>query len=102
HNFLGGEIQLDPSLARKAIQHLAEQLNMSLHQTAAGILRISEAKSLAPFARSRSSAGSILKISLSWPLAAVVVLSQRGLPGNWEPRELSCPQDLLISLPWVC
>ena len=45
HNFLGGEIQLDPSLARKAIQqHLAEQLNMSLHQAAAGILRISEAK----------------------------------------------------------
>ena len=44
-NFLGGEVRLDQSLARDAIQrHLAERLNMSLHQAAAGILRISEAK----------------------------------------------------------
>jgi N-methylhydantoinase A len=45
NNFLGGEIQLDPLLARQAIENdLASKLAMSLQQTAAGILRISEAK----------------------------------------------------------
>src|SRR5713226_1835384 len=45
HNFLGGEIKLDPALARQALQQkLAQPLRLSLPQTAAGILRISEAK----------------------------------------------------------
>lgn len=44
HNFLGGEIQLDPALARRAIEQLADQLRLPLEQTAAGMLRISEAK----------------------------------------------------------
>jgi N-methylhydantoinase A len=45
HNFLGGEIKLDPALASQAIrQQLAERLRLSLRQTAAGILRINEAK----------------------------------------------------------
>jgi N-methylhydantoinase A len=44
-NFLGGDINLDPALARQAIQQqLADYLHLSLAQTAAGILRISEAK----------------------------------------------------------
>jgi N-methylhydantoinase A len=44
-NFLGGAIDLDPALARQAIQQqLADHLHISLAQTAAGILRISEAK----------------------------------------------------------
>jgi N-methylhydantoinase A len=44
-NFLGGEIKLDPTLARQVMQEkLAERLRLSLQQTAAGILRISEAK----------------------------------------------------------
>ena len=44
-NFLGGEVKLDSSLARNAIQQkLAERLDLSLDQTAAGVLRISEAK----------------------------------------------------------
>jgi N-methylhydantoinase A len=44
YNFLGGEIQLDPGLARQAVSRLAERLRLSLEQTAAGMLRISEAK----------------------------------------------------------
>ena len=45
HNFLGGEIELDSALARQAVQQeLARRLRLSLQQTAAGILRISEAK----------------------------------------------------------
>ena len=44
-NFLGGEITLDPGLARQAIQQeLARRLGLSPQQTAAGILRINEAK----------------------------------------------------------
>jgi len=43
-NFLGGEIQLDTVLARRAVGRLADQLRLSLEQTAAGMLRISEAK----------------------------------------------------------
>jgi len=43
-NFLGGEIQLDAALARRAIGRLAERLRLSLERTAAGMLRISEAK----------------------------------------------------------
>ncbi|MBI3800207.1 MAG: hydantoinase/oxoprolinase family protein [Deltaproteobacteria bacterium] len=44
-NFLGGEIQLDVALARQAIQQeLVQRLRLSLPQTAAGILRINEAK----------------------------------------------------------
>src|SRR5712692_1532151 len=45
HNFLGGEIKLAPALAYQALQQeLAQRLRLSLQQTAAGILRISEAK----------------------------------------------------------
>ncbi len=44
HNFLGGEIQLDAALARHAVQQLAERLQLSLEQTAAGMARISEVK----------------------------------------------------------
>jgi N-methylhydantoinase A len=44
-NFLGGEIKLDLALARQALQQeLAQRLRLSLQQTAAGILRINEAK----------------------------------------------------------
>lgn len=43
-NFLGGEIDLDASLAHKAIEKLAEPLGMSVNEAAAGIVRISEAK----------------------------------------------------------
>lgn len=43
-NFLGGEIKLDASLARNAIDELAQKLDMSLEEAAAGIVRISEAK----------------------------------------------------------
>ena len=43
-NFLGGEIQLDVESARHAVKQLAQQLRLSLEQTAAGMLRISEAK----------------------------------------------------------
>lgn len=43
-NFLGGDIQLNADHARQAIASLAEQLGMSADETAAGILRISEAK----------------------------------------------------------
>lgn len=44
HNFLGGEIQLDATLARHAVGQLAERLRLSPEKTAAGMLRISEAK----------------------------------------------------------
>ena len=43
-NFLGGEIRLDPSLTARAIDKLAGRLNLTRDETAAGILRISEAK----------------------------------------------------------
>jgi N-methylhydantoinase A len=43
-NFLGGEITIDPALAGAAIQRLAEPLGMSVEDTAAGIVHISEAK----------------------------------------------------------
>ncbi len=43
-NFLGGEIKVDTALTDKAIGALAQQLNLSTDETAAGILRISEAK----------------------------------------------------------
>jgi N-methylhydantoinase A len=43
-NFLGGEINIDKSLAEKAIQKLADRLNMSVPDVAAGIVHISEAK----------------------------------------------------------
>lgn len=44
HNFLGGEIALDPALAQRAIDGLAGPLKMSREEAAAGIVRISEAK----------------------------------------------------------
>jgi len=43
-NFLGGEIQLDLESARQAVSRLARRLQLSAEQTAAGMLRISEAK----------------------------------------------------------
>ncbi len=44
-NFLGGEIHLDSALARQALQQkLTQRLGLSLSQTAAGVLRINEAK----------------------------------------------------------
>jgi N-methylhydantoinase A len=43
-NFLGGEISLDPSLTRKAIDALATRLGLSVEDAAAGVLRISVAK----------------------------------------------------------
>ncbi|MEM7342598.1 MAG: hydantoinase/oxoprolinase family protein, partial [Chloroflexota bacterium] len=43
-NFLGGEIKVDATLSHNAIDTLAQQLNLSQDETAAGILRISEAK----------------------------------------------------------
>ena len=43
-NFLGGEIKIDASRSEKAINKLAKKLKMSLHEAAAGIVRISEAK----------------------------------------------------------
>lgn len=43
-NFLGGDIEIDESLTRTAIEGVAEQIGLSYEQTAAGILRISEAK----------------------------------------------------------
>jgi N-methylhydantoinase A len=43
-NFLGGAMTIDPNLSRDAITKLADQLSLSVEQTAAGIVRISEAK----------------------------------------------------------
>ncbi|WP_026576169.1 hydantoinase/oxoprolinase family protein [Bacillus sp. UNC438CL73TsuS30] len=43
-NFLGGAMTIDPRLSRNAIKQLSEKLNLSVEQTAAGIVRISEAK----------------------------------------------------------
>jgi N-methylhydantoinase A len=43
-NFLGGEITLHSGLACQVLQQLADTLRISLNRTAAGILRISEAK----------------------------------------------------------
>lgn len=44
HNFLGGEIKLDAALTGQVIDQLAQKLGLSQQETAAGILRISEAK----------------------------------------------------------
>ncbi|MBL8131702.1 MAG: hydantoinase/oxoprolinase family protein [Anaerolineae bacterium] len=44
NNFLGGEIQIDPSLAQAAIQRIGDQIGMNVEETAAGIIHISEAK----------------------------------------------------------
>lgn len=43
-NFLGGEIHLKTDLLKAAMQQLAERLHLSIEETAAGIVRISEAK----------------------------------------------------------
>ena len=43
-NFLGGEIKLDASLTEQALAKLAQQINLSQDEAAAGILRISVAK----------------------------------------------------------
>ena len=43
-NFLGGEIPLDPGLTTTAIAELADGLGISADETAAGILRITNAK----------------------------------------------------------
>ncbi|PLR86809.1 5-oxoprolinase [Bacillus canaveralius] len=43
-NFLGGAMTIDPDLSRNAIKQLSDQLNLTIEQTAAGIVRISEAK----------------------------------------------------------
>ncbi|HEX6988578.1 MAG TPA: hydantoinase/oxoprolinase family protein [Bacillota bacterium] len=45
HNFLGGEVKLRPELARKAVgERLAERLGLTVEATAAGMIRITEAK----------------------------------------------------------
>jgi len=43
-NFLGGEIKLDIAQMKAALQRLAERLQLSVEDTAAGIVRISAAK----------------------------------------------------------
>lgn len=43
-NFLGGEIHIDPALARAAIERIGAQIGMNVEETAAGIIHISEAK----------------------------------------------------------
>ncbi|WP_017728843.1 hydantoinase/oxoprolinase family protein [Halalkalibacterium ligniniphilum] len=43
-NFLGGAITIDSSLSHEMIQKLSKQLSLTVEQTAAGIVRISEAK----------------------------------------------------------
>ncbi|AND40560.1 MULTISPECIES: hydantoinase/oxoprolinase family protein [Cytobacillus] len=43
-NFLGGAMTIDPNLSRNSINELAEELELTVEQTAAGIVRISEAK----------------------------------------------------------
>ncbi|MBK8020656.1 MAG: hydantoinase/oxoprolinase family protein [Chloroflexi bacterium] len=44
NNFLGGEITINPALAREAIQRIGDQIGMNVEETAAGIVHISEAK----------------------------------------------------------
>ena len=44
NNFLGGEIDIDTSLAHDAIQKLGDKLGMSVTDVAAGIVHIAEAK----------------------------------------------------------
>lgn len=44
HNFLGGEIMLDSTLTKTAIATLATRLELSESETAAGVLRITNAK----------------------------------------------------------
>ncbi|WP_290901161.1 hydantoinase/oxoprolinase family protein [Ferroglobus sp.] len=43
-NFLGGEMKLDESLARKVISKLANQMDMSVEEVAMGIIRVADAK----------------------------------------------------------
>lgn len=43
-NFLGGEIHLNTNLTRQVMQQLADRLELSVEETAAGIIRISQAK----------------------------------------------------------
>ena len=43
-NFLGGEINIDPSLAEAAIRKLGDKLGMNVQDVAAGIVHIAEAK----------------------------------------------------------
>jgi N-methylhydantoinase A len=43
-NFLGGAMTIDSNLSRNSIEKLSEQLDLTVEQTAAGIVRISEAK----------------------------------------------------------
>ena len=41
-NFIGGEMQLDPELAREAIRTVADPLGMSPVDTALGIIKIAD------------------------------------------------------------
>lgn len=43
-SFLGGEMRLDASLARKAISKIASELDMEVEEAALGILRVADAK----------------------------------------------------------
>ena len=43
-NFLGGEMALDEELAHRAVSNTAAAVNLSVEETAAGIMRISDAK----------------------------------------------------------
>jgi N-methylhydantoinase A len=43
-NFLGGEMSLDVEKAREVISNLAKNMNMSVEETAMGILRVADAK----------------------------------------------------------
>ena len=43
-NFLGGEMALDEDLAHQAVSNTAAAVNLSVEETAAGIMRISDAK----------------------------------------------------------
>ena len=44
NNFLGGEMALNKDLAHRAVSGTAEAVNLSVEETAAGIMRISDAK----------------------------------------------------------
>jgi len=100
----GGDIDLDPASARHAIQQkLADHLRLSLEQTAAGILRITDEEMLVDFSGSSPATRGPINIPFGCTLGvaglvfkAITTPETPANDGNFRPLRVEAPPGTLM------